>query len=150
MPATPRETFTKPETLHFFGPTGSGSFSGTLNHRSRALEVLNLLCLGAHERWSITQMHAGAPKRHFASQKCMPERPDTVSHYKNNACRSVRTPFRSIKMHAGASGRNFTLQKCMPERPDTASHYKNACRSVRTSFRITKMHAGAPGRRFTL
>ena len=47
-----------------------------------------------------TKMHAGASGCHFALQKCMPERPDAVSHYKN-ACRSVRTPCRITKMHAG-------------------------------------------------
>ena len=34
----------------------------------------------------ITKMHAGASGCRFALQKCMPERPDAVSHYKN-ACR---------------------------------------------------------------
>ena len=90
-------------------------------------------CLGAHERWNITKMHAthaGASRHRFALQKCMPEHPDTVSHYKN-ACRGVRTPFRVTKMHAGASRRRFALQKCRPEGPKP--------------FRTTKMHAAAHG-----
>ena len=103
-----------------------------------------LACLGAHERYNVTKKHTGAPRRHFALQKCMPERRDTVLHYKN-AYRSLRTPLRITKMHAGASRHRFALQKCMPERPGTVSHCKNTRSSVRKPFRISKMQPGASG-----